>query len=329
MSNRHNAQQKPFSGPLRSVVILARECFGDVIMLTPLIAALKKQHPETKIYIVAFTRIAYSFFSTDKNVEAVYHAKRDLGRYLFRFLPKKYDILFNSKDHHSTSFNLHSRLIRARFRVGFRGNGNEALFDHLLGLPAGAHESRRNLALFQAIDGATPEMPRPYIPEMPVSDEVRELLRQLPKDEYVGINISAGTPGGHRTVEQWSELIRSFPDERFIVFSAPGDLEEKRRIEAPNPNVLATPPTKNLYEVWKILDRLKLLVTPDTSLVHVAACSDKPVVALYRHNPNDSMAFAPLSTRREVLTSPTQEVMDIENGTVRDALERMLAGLGD
>jgi len=172
-----------------------------------------------------------------------------------------------------------------------------------------------------------PETPPPYIPEMLVSDEVRELLEKLPQDKFVGINISAGTPGGHRTVEQWSELIGSFPGERFVVFSAPGDLEEKRRIEAPHQNVLATPPTRNLHEVWKILDRLKLLVTPDTSLVHVAACSDKPVVALYRHNPNDSRAFAPLSTHQEVLTSPSQEVMDIENTTVTDATRRLLTSL--
>jgi len=318
----------PFKGPLKSVVILARECFGDVIMLTPLIAALKKRHPETKIYVVAFTRIVYNFFKSDRNVEAAYHAKRELGRYFFEFLPKKYDVLFNSKDHPSTSFLLQSRLIRARYKVGFKGNGNEALFDSLLELPEGTHESQRNLELLQAIDGAMPETPPPYIPEMLVSDEVRELLEKLPQDKFVGINISAGTPGGHRTVEQWSELIGSFPGERFVVFSAPGDLEEKRRIEAPHQNVLATPPTRNLHEVWKILDRLKLLVTPDTSLVHVAACSDKPVVALYRHNPNDSRAFAPLSTHQEVLTSPSQEVMDIEDEKVTEAVKRMLERLG-
>jgi len=222
---------------------------------------------------------------------------------------------------------LHSRLVRARYKVGFRNNGNEKLFDYLLDLPRGAHESQRNLALLQAIDGETPEMPGPYIPEMPVTDEVKSLLERLPGGSYVGINISAGTPGGYRTVEQWSELIKSFPGEQFVIFSAPGDIEEKRRIEAPHPNVLPTPPTKNLYEVWKIIDRLKLLVTPDTSLVHIAACSDRPVVALYRYNPDDSRLFAPLSTVQEVITSNTQEVMDIDNRLVSDTVRKMLQKL--
>ncbi|MGC8773866.1 MAG: glycosyltransferase family 9 protein [Chlorobaculum sp.] len=319
--------QTTFRNKPESVVILARECFGDVIMLTPLIAALKKKHPGTKIYIVAFTKIVYDFFREDRNISGTYLTKRALGAYFFKFLPKQYDVLFNSKDHKSTSFLLQSRLIRARYKVGFRNNGNEALFDFLLELPKGTHESQRNLALLQALDGQLPEMPRPYIPEMPVAEAINKLLEQLPENSFIGINISAGTPGGHRTIEQWADLIRNFPNERFVIFSAPGDLEVKRQIEAPHQNVLPSPATKNLYEVWKIVDKLKLLVTPDTSLVHVAACSDKPVVALYRYNPDDRKLFAPLSTLQEVVTSSTQEVMDISNQMLCDAVRNMLKKL--
>ncbi|NTV02701.1 MAG: glycosyltransferase family 9 protein [Chlorobiaceae bacterium] len=322
--NRNDRPNRTFNGPLRSVVILARECFGDAIMLTPLIAALKKRHPETSIYVVAFRQIIFDFFSSDRNVTAVYHAKRDLKRYFLEFWPKRHDVLFNSKDHKSTSFLMQSRLVRARYRVGYRNNGNEQLFDHLLDMPAGTHESQRNLALLQEIDGRMPETPRPYIPEMPVSQAVGDLLGKMPRDSYVGINISVGTPGGHRTFEQWSDLIRNFPGERFVIFSSPGDIEAKRKLEAPHPNVLATPSTRNLYEVWKIVDRLKLLVTPDTSLVHVAACSDKPLVALYRFNPSDSRLFAPLSTLQEVLVSPTEDVVDIDNAVAAYAVRSML-----
>ena len=323
----HNRSAK-FQGPLRSVVILARECFGDAIMLTPLIAALKRRHPETTIHVIAFRQIIFDFFSADANVTAVYHAKRNLKRYFLGFWPRRYDVLFNSKDHRSTSFLLQSRLVRARYKVGYRNNGNEKLFDYLLDLPAGTHESQRNLALLKAIDGDMPAPVKPYIPEMPVSKEVAELLDAMPQDRYIGINISVGTPGGHRTFEQWSDLIRSFPDERFVVFSSPGDLEAKRKLEAPHPNVLPTPSTRNLYEVWKIVDRLRLLITPDTSLVHVAACSDRPLVALYRFNPADSRLFAPLSTLQEVIVSPTPDVVDIEGSIVTDAVRKMLETTG-
>jgi len=316
-------QAPKFKGPLKSIVILARECYGDAIMLTPLIGTLRKTYPDSKIYVVAFTRIIFNFFSADANVTAVYHAKRDLSRYLFEFLPKRYDLLFNPKDHPSTSFNTQSLIIRAKFKVGHRNNGHEERYDYLLDIDSHTHESQRNLALMQALDGVAPEPCRPYVPQMPVSPETRNLIEQIPDNTFVGINISTGTPGGHRTFEQWSELIRSFPDERFIIFSAPGDLDEKRRLEEPHRNVMPSPSTKNLYEVCQIVRKLKLLVTPDTSLVHIAACSDTPLVAMYRHNPADSRAFAPLSTMQEVIVSPTPDVVDIESSAVTASLARM------
>ena len=88
----------------QSIVILARECYGDCIMLTPLIGTLRREYPDLSIYIIAFSRIIFNFFSADTNVTAVYHAKRDLKRYIKEILTKKFDILFNPKDHPSTHF---------------------------------------------------------------------------------------------------------------------------------------------------------------------------------------------------------------------------------
>jgi len=313
-----------FDGELKSVVILARECYGDAIMLTPLIATLRKKYPGISIYIVAFTRIIFDFFSADTNVTAVYHAKRNLKRYLFEFFPHKFDLLFNPKNHLSTHFYLQSLIIRAKYKVGHRNTGHEELYNHLIDLGPGAHESTRNLALMGVIDNAPPQPCQPYIPHMPVSTAIASFLGGLQPASYIGINISAGTPGGHRTLEQWSELIRSFPEERFVIFSAPAEIDEKRELEDPHANVLPSPSTLNLYEVWLIIKKLKFLVTPDTSLVHIAACSNTPLVALYRHNPADSKEFSPLSTLQEVIVSPTPDVVDIENLVVKSALSMML-----
>ena len=316
-----------YHGQPKSIVILARERYGDAIMLTPLIATLRQTYPEVSISIVAFSRIIFDFFNADTNISGVYHAKRDLKRYLFEFFPKKFDILFNPKNHPSTHFHIQSLIIRAKYKVGHRNTRHEALYNHIIDLGPGAHESTRNLALMGAISNSPHQHAQPYIPQMPVSNEIATFLEALPTGLYTGINISAGTPGGHRTFEQWAELIRSFPEERFVIFSAPEEIAEKRTLENPHGNVLPPPHTQNLYEVWQIVKKLKLLITPDTSLVHIAACSDTPLVALYRHNPADSKEFSPLSTLQEVIVSPTPSVVDIENEVVTAALGRMLASL--
>lgn len=310
-----------------SIVLLARERYGDVILMTPLIKNLRMAYPEVSIYIVAFTRPIFEFFSSDANITETFHAKRNLFRYASKLLPKKFDLLFNPKNHPSRNFYLQSRVIRAKYKIGHRNTNHDELYDFLIDCAPGTHETLRNLSLLEALGNTPAKDCRPYIPEMPLSGEAASFLDNLRTGHYTGINISAGATGGYRTFEQWSELINKFPEERFVIFSSGADLGKKRAIENAHANILPSPATKNLYEVFRMFEKLKLLVTPDTSLVHVASCSDTPVLALYRHNPADSIEFSPLSTFQEVLVSPTAEVSDIANDLVSQAFGRMLEAL--
>ncbi len=312
----------------KSIVILARECYGDCILLTPLIGSLRSEYPEISIYIVAFSQIIFNFFSADPNIAGVYHAKRNIHRYVKGILLKKFDLLFNPKDHPSTHFLIQSVVIRARHKVGHFNPNHEGLFDHLIALDPNTHESAKNLALLSALDGNRVQLQcKPYLPPMPISPEVTSFLNRLPQGKFLGINISAGHIGGHRTILQWSELILSFPLESFIIFSTPGDLEKKQALERPHSNVLKSPSTSNIYEVGEIVKKLKLLITPDTSLVHIAACSDTPIIALYRKFLADRTQFGPLSTRQEVIVSPTNDIIDIKPSEVSSALHEMLKQL--
>lgn len=315
-----------FDGQLKSIVILARECYGDAIMQTPLIATLRKTYPEISISIVAFTRIIFDFFSADTNVTAVYHAKRDLKSYFFELLPKKFDVLFNPKNHPSTNFYIQSLIIRAKFKVGHRNTNHDSIYDYLIDLKPGTHESTKNLALMDAIDNTLQQPCQPYIPQMPVSSEIDYFLETLPSASYTGINISAGHITRQRTIDQWSELILSFPDETFIILSSPGDCEKKKVLEQ-HSNTHRSPSTRNIFEVGEIVKKLKLLITPDTSLVHIASCYDTPIIAFYSNILVNRIQFAPLSTRQMVIVSKTMDIIDIENEIVTSALRNMLKKL--
>ena len=314
--------------PLQSVVILAKERYGDCIMLTPLIGNLRKEFPGLSIFIITFNQIIFDFFSTDPNITAVYHTKKNLLRYYNGILSKKFDLLFNPKDHPSTNFLIHSTLIRARYKTGHFNTFHEGLYNHLISLDPGTHESAKNLALLNVI-GATPALQpcKPYLPPMPVSPLITEFLQAFQPDQCIGINISAGHSGGHRSPEQWSELISTFPDETFVIFSAPHDLQEKRELEHQHSTVLSSPATANLYEVGEIVKKLKLLITPDTALVHVASCSDTPVIGLYRNTEVDHNQFGPMSTLQEIIISPTPDVADIESDRITASLRKMLIKL--
>ena len=326
VSKRRHMRSLP-GNPPESIAILAKERYGDCIMLTPLIAELRRAYPDLSIYIIAFNRMIFEFFTTDPNVTAVYHTKKSYGRYIKNVLLKKFDLLFNPKDHPSSSFLLQTLLIRARYKVSHFNSYHEGLYDHLIKLAPDTHESLRNLALLTVLNPSAHPQCMPYLPPMPVSTETAAFLKTVEADKYIGINISAGHSGGHRTVRQWSELIEMFRDKTFVIFSSPDDLEEKRALEQLHTNICHSPATRNLYEVGEIVKKLKILITPDTSLVHIASCFNTPLIGLYRKSLVDHSQFGPLSALQESILSPTPNVVDIDTQSIATALSRVLKTL--
>jgi len=315
-----------FRGPLDSVAILAQEKLGDCVLLTPLVRNLRRAFPDLDIHIIAFSRASASFFMNDPEVTAVHLAKKQPRRYFREVLSREFDLLFNTKDHPSTHFLLQSALIRARFKVGHKNPFHEGLYDRLLDTEFHLHMALKNCALLPLLGIiADREACRPSLPAMPVTEELTTFLGKIEGDTPIGVNISAGEPNRLWMEEKWKALTGRLPGKRFVVLSGPDDLDAKRRLEASCPNVVASPPTRNLYEASRIVSMLRLLVTPDTSMVHVASSTGTPVVGLYREAPQDISRFGPYAIPYEIVISPTGEVSGIEPDEVASAMTRLLA----
>ncbi len=314
-----------FSGPLKSIAILAQEKLGDCVLLTPLIRNLRKRYPDLEIHIIAFSQASAGFFRNDPEVTAIHLAKKNPLQYLKEVRSARFDLLFNTKDHPSTHFLLQTVLIPARFKVGHANPFHEGLYNRLIDMEFHSHMATKNCALLPLLGVvADTETCRPSLPAMPVSNEIRQRLSRLADIRPIGINISAGQPNRYWTEEKWKTLLGSFPDERFVVLSAPDDVDEKQRLEKSCPNVITTPPTRNLYEASLIVSKLRLLVTPDTSMVHVASGAGIPVVGLYREAPQDISRFGPYAVPYKLIVSDTGQVNDIQTDAIATAINRML-----
>jgi len=314
-----------FSGPLDSIAILAQEKLGDCVLLTPLIRNLRKAFPYLEIHIIAFSRASANFFMSDPEVTAVHQAKKHPERYIRKVLSRKFDLLFNTKDHPSTWFLLQSALIPARFKVGHANPFHEGLYDRLIDMEFHAHMALKNCSLLSVTGiAADAEACRPSLPAMPLTDEFKAFLSKIEKDKALGINISAGEPNRLWTEEKWQALLERFPDERFIVLSGPEEIEAKLRLEERCTNVIASPSTRNLYEASRIVSKLRLLVTPDTSMVHVASGNGTPIVGLYREAPQDISRFGPFAIPFELVISKSGTVSGIEPDEIATAVSRLM-----
>ena len=321
---RNNPANQQFTGPLDSVVILVQEKLGDSILLTPLLRNLRHHFPKLEIHLVCFSRASTDFFSNDFNVTAIHQAKKKFHKYFRNVLCRKFDLLFNTKDSPSTHFLLQTALIHARFKVGHQNPYHEGLFNHLLQVEYHTQMALKNCSLLSLLCAKTTgEECIPYLPPAPVSSSLTSCIDKYSSDLFVGLNISAGSPMRYWTEEKWSCLITIFSDIRFMIFSAPCDSLVKKRLEQ-HRNVMATPATENIYEVGLLVKHLQLLITPDTSLVHVASCYSIPVIGLYTAAPQDLSRFGPYLVEFELITSSTSKVSDIEVDAVASVVRKKL-----
>jgi heptosyltransferase III len=315
-----------FTGEPRSIAILAQEKLGDSVLLTPLLKMLGATFPELEIHIITFSKASYNFFLTDSRISAVHYVKSNPIGYYREVLSKEFDLLFNTKDHPSTHFLLQTVLIRAKYKVGHASEFHQGLYDHLITMEFHSHIAIKNCALLSVLGSpATQEEYRPSVPPMPVSVAMKKFLEEINNGNAIGINLSAGEPSRKWQEKNWCKLLEMHPNEKFIVLCGPEELAEKLRIESHFNQVIPSPSTQNLYEASLIIATLKLLITPDTSLIHVASSSSTPVVGLYREAPQDISRFGPLLIPYELVLSTTGEVSDIDTKAVATAMKKLEA----
>lgn len=285
---------------------------GDMILLTPVFKSLKALNLDNEIHVLA-GKHNYLVAERHPFIEKVYIYKKnplsDLN--LIRNLRKEqYDYWIDVKDHYSSESYYFAKLSNARIKVGFNAPG-KCVFHH--SLPAHTeqrdkHVVQRNMAAVSPLGLITPPLSqlRPTLYTDSQADEkLHTFLQQHSISRYACINISATSPRRYWTTEKWTAFCRFLQHHQTpcLLVSAPADNPMVQDIVDATANAHAFP-TASIIEVFSVVKRAQIVISPDTSVVHIAAAFDIPIVALFWNNPNNIIKFKPLSTRSRLVTLP-------------------------
>jgi ADP-heptose:LPS heptosyltransferase len=134
-----------------------------------------------------------------------------------------------------------------------------------------------------------------------------------------------------------THIHQAFPNHRIIVTGSPNDSEFLLNCqkELSNSNVFYLPDVKSLSQLCALVSLADGVVTPDTSLVHIASAFDKNIIAFFRDDSLDSeqnsKQWAPISSNAQVIlcTGKTNGYIDVntfEDSTFKKALTSFLTG---
>lgn len=309
---------------------------GDMILTTPMFRAIHQKFPDSEIHILASRK---NFEITDGHsqiAKTLIFDKQPLQilPLLWQIRREKYDLWIDPKDHFSRESSLLAKLSGAKKKIGFNDEKNN-VFD--VQIPFGNKNENLHIAEINlrslSVLGISGQ--QNLLPELTLKpDSVKfadDFLAEIGTKSKICVNISAGQTTRFWQKEQWKELISVLSQKKsgIILTFSPSDREIAEEIASVSSAVRLFP-SRSISDVIALLKNVDLVISPDTSIVHIASAWNKPIVALFPNIGWNFSKFAPLSERQKVIMPEKTDAMiaEIESKPVIQAVEMMIDSLG-
>jgi heptosyltransferase-2 len=299
-------------------ILVAQTSFlGDVVLSTPVFAALRRQYAEAHLTAMVRPESA-GILLGHPHVDAVFvddKRGRDGGfgsvRVLQRLRRERFDLVVAL--HRSLRTAVLLAMAGIPRRVGFRQSAGWFLYHRRVLRDARRHDVERNLSILAALD-MDPEsfVTRPFVP---CSDEARARLRALlqeqganPESDLVAIAPGSVWATKRWTVEGYAALLRSFEDRPGvtpILLGARGDAEYAAAVRraagaAGRGAGVDLVGKTDLPVLVAAIDGSRVLVTNDSAPQHIAVARGTPVVAIFGPT-TTGQGFGPYTDRAVVV----------------------------
>jgi lipopolysaccharide heptosyltransferase II len=291
------------------ILLVRLRLIGDVVFTTPLIAALRRRHPDAHLaYLVETAAAPVVRRHPDLNdVFVVPHSRgwrrlREDVALARRLRRERFDVAIDL--HGGPRSGWLTWATRAPRRVGYDVSGRAWMYTHVVHRPRELrprHSVLNQWDLLPAVDAAFASEPNRELDRtvMAVGDDVRTTLAARLASYGVGagervvvLHVSAGNP-----FRRWPEssfatlaagLARGRTDRAVVVTSGPSDHDAAARVVAlarssagPGAGRIVDAEGLSLEELRALMDRSALFVGGDSGPLHIASTSDVPVVGLY------------------------------------------------
>ena len=262
-------------GTVRRILVAHHLLAGDTLMLAPLLAKLREQHPAAEIVVTMRRALVPLFAGRPYNVRAVAFDPRD-GHALTELLEdRRFDLALVPGDNR---YGWLAAALDAAWVVAFSGDRPAHKswmvdeFVHYPGYPMAWSDMNTLL-----VDGPFPAGYRPSDwPAPPAAPFDR------PAGRYAVLHVEASTPLKHWQPEKWLQVAKAFSGRGIVPVwsSGPTGLPLIEEIDS-SKTYQAVGHKLNLEQLWHLVAGATALVCVDTSVAHIGKLTFTPTVCLF------------------------------------------------
>jgi ADP-heptose:LPS heptosyltransferase len=296
---------------------------GDMVLTTPLFSLLKNNFPLSHITVLA-SEINHEIIKKNPFIDDIIIFKKNSTAIisLIKNYFKKINIWIDTKFEYSKTSELLVKALQPSLSLGY--NSRKKVFDVDLNQYLNdTHAICINTAPMKYfnekidLENIRPEI---YINEGHESSLNSERKNVL-------LNISAGDRSRYLESEIWKAIIKELSNKDVDVIIT-GEKKDKSIIE----ELLTVTgevrfiQTNDIFKIVDLIRQVDFVITPDTSVVHIASAFNKAQLVFYHKVEWNYKRFAPLSDRFEAVFSKFENEMKIDEVEMKLKLNKLISG---
>ena len=308
-------QDRPASGgpmdkAVRRVLVVRPGGMGDMVLLLPVLKALRLRYPGLILHLVCEKRNRDILKLAGLSDQAILYDANPLA--LLWSLPRgQYDVAIDTEQFHYFSA-LMTLLSRAPVRIGFKINpGRNLLYTHLVNYDLEGYEADQFMRLLGPL-GITEAVPVDGCLEVAADSIPTESLGQIERLEVARrlVVVHAGSTNRYKlwAPEKVAELILALGKDPTLSFVLLGNGGERSLADqivgrvGMDGRVLSLVGRLTVAQSAAVIHRAALFVGGDSGLAHVAVALGAPTVVWF--GPSDSQKWGVRGPRNKVVRKP-------------------------
>ena len=296
----------------KSVLILRYDRIGDMVVSTPIFGELKTAYPDISISVLA-SKENKDVIKNNPYIDKVYiNYKNNIFNdlpVLLKLRKKNFDVCIELEHSVIPHAIFRLKIIKPKKiitlhkdgRYGVKGSELK-LYDHFTQEDKKSHFGKILLdtLIFFGIKPISNSFD--FFLSHVERDRAKTFALSLGNSIKIGINIEGSFPEKSIQKEELEKICvglhNNFNNIKIVILTSPDKLLEKRQLisELGLDFVIPSYNTKTIIDAAALIEQLDLIITPDTSIVHIAASFDKPVVSIHENNKDSFRLWSPTST---------------------------------
>ncbi|MDZ4723064.1 MAG: glycosyltransferase family 9 protein [candidate division Zixibacteria bacterium] len=326
---------------ITKVLVLRPEKLGDTMVTLPLIDALKRAFPHWKLSILSSPR-SLTLVRHDPRFDKVFLYRKNLLkdiRQIRAMRKEKFECIIDMICGDSVTTVCLSHFIAGGSpRIGQQKNEFAKYYDFSNYFPMNArmeHIIDIGLGMLGAFGRKKSEQDgyaRLFIGEKSLAT-AKSFIDSIPtsrsKGRKIGYNLSAGAASRIWSDDKSKELMHRLhadnPEAQIVLIAVSSDRDRANQLMSGSGNYISlVPENLSFGDASAIVASLDLLISPDTSLIHVARSFKIPVVGFYPKDIKNEMMWHPYGMKEGAVFSNNREnIFDLSVDTVYETYQRV------